>query len=374
MTTPEEIKQKAIRQYLQHLARVAKREDFVPMKIKCDKKPNPDFKKFLDEIGKLRKYSKQERGYGYTIESEEVKTKNHGSQNMPKEILFETEQDYLKFIGKEKECANFKADISALQKFSQLTEWIIAHPKKIVDNHGKWNDLIKVCDYFAANPYPHLYIRELPIKVHTKFIENNKGIIKELLNLIITDYITESSMFEQRFNLKYDEPLVRFRFLDDAINIFPFNDLSLPISQFASLEITAQKVFIVENKMNMLTFPKIANSIVIFGGGFEVNILQKAQWLANKQLYYWGDLDTHGFQILSEIRHHFPSLKSFLMDRHTFDKYFEDNDGEPTNVTKLQNLTSEEIEMFNYLKINNFRLEQEKIPQDYVLDVVKKLE
>lgn len=40
-------------------------------------------------------------------------------------------------------------------------------------------------------------------------------------------------------------------------------------------------------------------------------------------------------------------------------------EGEKTNVRNLEYLTAEEMELFEYLKTNNLRLEQEKIPQHY---------
>ena len=56
------------------------------------------------------------------------------------------------------------------------------------------------------------------------------------------------------------------------------------------------------------------------------------------------------------------------MDRMTFDKYFENDHGTPSRVDVQQNLTPEEEELYQYLKSNNYRLEQEKIPQDYVVE------
>ena len=55
-----------------------------------------------------------------------------------------------------------------------------------------------------------------------------------------------------------------------------------------------------------------------------------------------------------------------LMDKTTFDKYFENDSGKPTTDTTTLNLTDNERELYNLLKTNNWRLEQEKIPFDYV--------
>lgn len=46
----------------------------------------------------------------------------------------------------------------------------------------------------------------------------------------------------------------------------------------------------------------------------EVNVLRDAGWLADCTLWYWGDLDTQGFAILSQLRGYWPQTRSFLMD------------------------------------------------------------
>ncbi|MBE6255835.1 MAG: hypothetical protein E7105_10080 [Prevotella sp.] len=368
MITPVEIKKKAENKYKAYLQSILEGESFIPIIIVGDKKPNEDTVKFEEELTDLISCSKEKKGYGYTIEYQTVKTKRHGIQDIPTSISFKTEYDYLKYVNKENDTAKFKKDItSILSSFPELKDWIYKYPIKVIEND--WESLLKVCNYFKAVPQPHLYIRELPIQVHTKFIENNKGIIRELLEIIIAEHINiDEKQFESRFNLKYDETLVRFRILDKAISQQLFggiDDISIPISEFQHLSLPIQTVYVVENKINMLTFPVKRNSIVIWGHGFGVDIMKNIDWLKTKRIYYWGDLDAHGFQILSEIRTHFGQVESFLMDRHTFDLFYEGDKGTKTNVAKDLCLTSEESEMFKYLKENNLRLEQEKIPHEY---------
>lgn len=368
MITPVEIKKKAANKYKAYLQSIVEGESFNPIIIVGDKRPNEDTVKFEEELTELISCSKEKKGYGYTIEYQTVKTKRHGIQDIPTSISFQTEHDYLKYINEEKDAAKFKKDItSILSSFPELKDWIYKYPIKVIEND--WVSLLKVCNYFKKVPQPHLYIRELPIQVHTKFIENNKGIIKELLDIIIAEHINvDEKLFESRFNLKYDETLVRFRILDEAISQQLFggiDDISIPISKFQNIALPIHTVYIVENKMNMLTFPAQSNGIVVFGKGFGVDIMKNVEWLKTKKIYYWGDLDAHGFQILSEIRTHFEQVESFMMDRHTFDLFYEGDKGTETNVEKNLYLTSEESEMFKHLKENNLRLEQEKIPLEY---------
>ena len=375
MITPVEIKKKAANKYKAYLQSIVEGESFNPIVIVGDKKPNEDTVKFEEELTELISCSKEKKGYGYTIKYQTVKTKKHGIQDIPISISFQTEFDYLKYINKEKDTAKFKKDItSILSYFPELKDWIYKYPIKVLEND--WENLLKVCKYFKATPQPHLYIRELPIQVHTKFIENNTGIIRELLDIIIADYVNiEERKFEARFNLKYDESLVRFRILDESVSQQLFggiDDISIPISEFQHLSLPIQTVYVVENKINMLTFPIKRDSIVIWGHGFGVDMMKDVEWFKAKKIYYWGDLDAQGFQILSEIRTHFEQVESFLMNRHTFDSFYEGDKGTETNVEKDLCLTPDECEMFKYLKENNLRLEQEKIPLEYAITRKKK--
>ena len=370
MITPIEIKKKATSKYKAYLQSIVEGESFNPIVIIGDKRPNENTAKFEEELTQLIGRSKEKIGYGYTIEYQTVKTKRHGIQDVPVSISFQTEYDYLKYINEEKATAKFKKVITCiLSSFPELKDWIYKYPVKVIDND--WESLLKVCKYFKDSPKPHLYIRELPIQVHTKFIENKKSIIRELLDIVIAEKNNDDEkQFERRFNLKYDEPIVRFRILDNAISQQLFgglDDLSIPISEFQNLSLPIQTVYVVENKINMLTFPIIKDSIVIWGHGFGVDIMKNVEWLNSKKIYYWGDLDVQGFQILSEFRTQFKQVQSFFMDRYTFDKYFEGDKGTVTNVEKELCLTQEECDMYKFLKENNFRLEQEKIPYEYAL-------
>lgn len=370
MITPIEIKKKATSKYKAYLQSIVEGESFNPIVIIGDKRPNENTAKFEEELTQLISRSKEKIGYGYTIEYQTVKTKRHGIQDVPISISFQTEYDYLKYINEEKATAKFKKDITCiLSSFPELKDWIYKYPVKVIDND--WESLLKVCKYFKDMPKPHLYIRELPIQVHTKFIENKKSIIRELLDIVIAEKNNDDEkQFERRFNLKYDEPIVRFRILDNAISQQLFgglDDLSIPISEFQNLSLPIQTVYVVENKINMLSFPIKKDSIVIWGHGFGVDIMKNVEWLNSKKIYYWGDLDVQGFQILSEFRTQFKQVQSFFMDRYTFDKYFEGDKGTVTNVEKELCLTQEECDMYNFLKENNFRLEQEKIPYEYAL-------
>ena len=59
-----------------------------------------------------------------------------------------------------------------------------------------------------------------------------------------------------------------------------------------------------------------------------------------------------------------------LMDKTTFEKFFENDSGTPTNVSTKLNLTDGEQQLYELLKANNWRLEQEKIPLYWINELV----
>lgn len=374
MISSKDIKEKAEKRYISFLKQIFTEESFFPLIIKGDKKPSKDISTFEKEIIDLVTNSKERRGYGYEVVFKIVKTKNLGEQKLPQELQFSTEYDYLRFIGKLKEVEDYKKNYEIIvSSFPELREWLNKYPVQVIKHHDKWVDLLKVCDYFKATPYPKLFVRELPIKVHTKFIEQNKATLRELLDLIIPDAIVpDEKEFEKRFNLKYQESLVQLRVLDNEISKEYFSGISqlaIPVSDFTKLDLPIKKVIVVENKTNlntMLTLPNICNTVAIFGKGYSVSNIKNASWLNDLDIIYWGDIDVQGFEILSQFRNYFPKVRSVLMDIETFNKYFENDQGTESKVKIQLNLNRNEQELYELLKEKNWRLEQEKIPIDYV--------
>lgn len=392
MITVAEIKRKSENLYPEYLKSIISEDIFFPKTIRSDKSVSIDFNEMRNELTQVIEHSNDRKKFGYTITYKQVKTRKHGIQSLPVEISFQCASDYLKFLQKENEVEHFKSNsLQILAQFPNLKEWIRKNPKKIIDNNGNWQSLLKVCDYFKQCPKPNLYIRELPIKVHTKFIENNKAVLNDLLNVIlgtheINQEFTTAREFEKRFGLKFNQPQIRLKILDNNISanhLSGLTDIEVTQEEFIKLKIPCNKVFIFENKtnfsnlMNFLTLPQLENAIGIFGSGYKVADLQKALWLTDKEIFYWGDIDTHGLDILSQIRGYFKQTKSVMMDFDTLNAFKDDWDrGETIHKENLPNLTTEEEAVFKFVRadnVNTIRLEQEKISHDYVLKQIAKL-
>ena len=377
MINPSQIKQKAARKYQQFLRSVIDKQNFFPLEFPVGKIPQ-EYIPLRDEVTCLIDESKSNLGYGYTVELKTKNTRHYGEQSIPTKISIETESDYLKLIKKQAEFTKFQASIELIcLSVPQLEEWMLNNPQKVIEYADRWRDLLKVCRYFQSNPRPNLYIRELPIEVHTKFIEDNKSIIRSLLEAILAVEVIQpvdkqkKHNFEQKFSLKYEEPLVRFRILDKQLrekHYFPFSDLTVTLSEFEQIKWGKHCCFITENKMNFLTLPNLQNSFAIWGGGYRTQILKSVIWLADCPIFYSGDIDADGFKILDQFRGYFPQTVSVMMNEDTFNTFknfaVDVDQSEPEN---LSNLTTEEYALYSYVCHEGKRLEQEHISQDFAI-------
>jgi hypothetical protein len=122
----------------------------------------------------------------------------------------------------------------------------------------------------------------------------------------------------------------------------------------------------VENEVTCLAFPLVPRSLLIFGGGYAVSRVVGLHWLRDVPLYYWGDIDTHGFRILDLLRSHLPDVRSMLMDRATLLAHDAHWDREPSPVNvHLEHLTPDEAALYRDLVEDAYgpavRLEQERV-------------
>jgi hypothetical protein len=384
MISPQEIKAQALKWWKLFLQSHLRNEPFFPKTIeRIGKITSSSIREKITElqieVEELYKNSKDKLGYGYTVNKGDVNFRRTGSHTLPQSVTFETVDDYIEFIGKKKEWKSFQTNSAfILQQIPQLNEWVINNPVSVIENDTNWADILKVCKYFLTTPKPELYIRQLPIDLHTKFIEQNEALIKSLLDCLIPNYIKDATEKQliKRFHLLYDEPTIRIRLLDNRLKIENLSDLRIPLSDFENISIQCQNILLTENKMNFLALPQLPSSIAIWsGGGFMVSHLKNIHWLKNKNIFYWGDLDAHGYLMLHQMRSYFPQTTSVMMDSITFELFKKDGlvKGEKINAENLNLLTSDEKKMFDYFKLNNLRFEQEKIRQEHSDEILKEL-
>ena len=347
-----------------------------PLTLRLKRPSTQDLASRFDDvrgwISVLDAASRQRRGFGYDIVSEEIKHRQLGRNQIPTGIVVATEHDALALIGRQAEADTFEALArETVAQFPALRPWITRKPLTVVDNAAEWTRILAVLDWFQAHPRSGLYLRQLDIAgVDTKFIEPRRGLLAELLDQVLAppracDQIAPS--FEQRFGLRARPGLVRLRILDSSLAIGGLTDISAPVEQLALLDLPATRVFITENEINGLAFPDMAGSIVLFKLGYALELLSQLRWLGDRQIHYWGDLDTHGFAMLDRLRASFPKAKSLLMDRATLLAHSSLWGREEVPYTgPLARLNEPEQALYDDLRQNRLgdgvRLEQERIP------------
>ncbi len=380
LITPKALKQQALKIWLRgdiHRAWLQKTARFpldIPLKSIPAKNLLTDYSELQDAIYALRQDSQKQ---GYLIVDKAISHRLLGEQKIPAVITFTTEAVFLCYLAKTAEFLHFQTlTEQSLQQDGLLLDWLIRYPFKVMQYAQVWPQLLKVCAYFEAHPQPDCYIRQLDIKgVDSKFIEQHKSILSELLTqtLAQSSYQTDitglkNSGFERRYGLRYDQPLIRLRILDEALAIHGLTDLTLTLGEFKQLDIPTKTVFIAENKVTVLAFPDYPEAIVIFGLGYAVNLLADAQCLQGRHLYYWGDLDADGLAILARLRQYYPEVKSMLMDAQTLAQFTHLAVHAPSNSSEktLNSLSTEENQLYQQLQQESLRLEQERISFGYL--------
>lgn len=327
----------------------------------------------------------------YRLEMRAFKHRQFGDNLLPHEIWVDHIADALALLGKQRDAARFQTLIALTrQQQAQLLIWLAKRPLRALELAEQWPRLLSIIEWMKAHPRPAIYLRQIDIAgVDSKFIENHRDVLSELLDLVLPpESIDTNASGIKQFARRYgyaDKPLrLRFRVLDRAHALLTINaaqDITLDADSFAQLDAALagiRRVFITENEINFLSFPAMPDSMVIFGAGYGFDVLENATWLARCHLYYWGDIDTHGFAILDQFRGHFPKVESLLMDRATL-LVHEAHWGKEAQATSrdLPRLTQDESALYNALRDQrlgkNLRLEQERISFQYVLTALASL-
>jgi hypothetical protein len=237
--------------------------------------------------------------------------------------------------------------------------------------------LVAVTDYFVRNPWPDCFARQFSVPVDTKFVERHQPVLRQWLDTLLPASAIDvnETKFAKRFGLRDGRQHRAIRVLDrDVIGELglPFEELSLPLRSLETLPVRDVTVIIVENRLNLFTLPSVTRAIGIQGDGKAVTRLETLKWLNYNRVIYWGDIDVDGFGILSSLRNLFPHTESILMDRSTLARHGAyTTEGNGHALALRSNLDLEEAATFQLCCTKNLRLEQERVLQDHVDEVIE---
>ena len=306
----------------------------------------------------------------------EFRHRVHGSNAVPDEIWIDSLESCLALVGKQREFARFTAILEDCRlREPSLLLWLVNRPLQALARADEWGRLVDIVTWCRRHPRPDVYVREVDIPgVDSKFIDLHRGVLAELLDLALPAEAIEPSangatQFARRYGFREKPLRIRFRVLDPTLSFMAdsfAHDVTLDAASFAALDPKVSRVFITENEINFLAFPFSTGAIVIFGAGYGFEALREASWLRRCRVCYWGDIDTHGFAILDQLRGLLPHVESFLMDRVTLMNFaaLHGKEDKPTQ-RDLSRLNADEGALYDDLRDNrlgvNLRLEQERI-------------
>lgn len=339
----------------------------------------------------------------FTLETAEVGRTTIGSNQLPAAAVFASADDEIAFVGKTRDAARFLELAEGLSALDPaFRAWVLRRPLKLLELGADALTVGRVALWLRENPEPGVYVRQLSLPgVHTKFIETRRRVIDELVGALSPsprpiDELADESLadnpvepgsllgqpaartpaarFAARHGFVHPPELVRFRMLDPHVPLLgEARDLTFTAEAFSSLRLPVNSVIITENLVNFLSVPDRPGSLAIYGGGYGFSSLREAGWLRDCEILYWGDLDTHGFRILDQLRAVHPHVASVLMDEETLLAHRDVWGREPSpSRTALMRLTPVERTLYEALCHDTFgesvRLEQELIGWDWALE------
>jgi hypothetical protein len=295
-----------------------------------------------------------------------------GKQQIPESIAFASAERVADALGQRNKWDR------AVERYAQMTSrWpMLAKDTELSRNFdvlANYSDedyarLLSLLKWLERNPDSGLYLRQLPLEsIDTRWVERRKWLVTNLMREILS--LSPDTDFFGACGLKKPPARLRLRLLCPELRVRfgGLEDIEAPFEEIAQMALAPTRVLVVENLETGLAMPSLPGVVCFMKLGNAATLLGAIPWVAAAKLYYWGDIDTHGFAILSRVRQHLPSIESLLMDETTLDVHRElcIDEPIPTLLADMAHLTEAEKKL--YLKLcarhqgKYLRLEQERI-------------
>lgn len=366
------------KQYNVYLRNIILEQPFAPVLLTGGKERPGTTRELHQRIQLFQQYEKTEDRNGWLIEWKEWSSKKLGKQQWPAKITVATEADFLYLLQKQEEVAAFRMQLRVMLNWNgKISGWLSAQPRKVLELQKKWNDISVVTDYLLVNDVAGHYMRSLSVPVHTKFIKDNEGVILSLLKFLAPEKFTEECTgLDVALNLQQKPFIYPMRWLDPLLAekySHGMDVLGVTPEGLKKLSWEIEAICMVENETNLYLLPQVKGMMAICSWGKALSLLREVPLLQQTQLFYWGDLDDEGFHMLNSFRQHYPHVQSLLMDKATVQFHVAEMLAQSVSYRKAQfsSLFIQEHEAYNMLAATNGRIEQEKLQQEYIQQVLQ---
>jgi hypothetical protein len=230
-------------------------------------------------------------------------------------------------------------------------------------------------EWFSCNSAPGLTPRQVPIPgFHAKWLNTHQSAVAALAGLPELGLLPPHPA---RIHFTYLDPdyiASGHRRHDSATVGDPMTPAYLPAV-----------IIISENKDTAIHFPPVRHGVSVEGVGAGGGTPASIPWLRQCQnLFYWGDIDAAGLEILNGFREAGLAVTSMLMDVATYEEYerfgtttdVRGNEIKPGKRRALPYLTDAERQLYEVLTDPAWkrfrRIEQERIPLAIAARVIYK--
>jgi hypothetical protein len=296
-----------------------------------------------------------------------------GRNDLPVRVWVDSFEDLVALLGVSGEVRRLEQLLSETDAVvPELRDWVTRHPQQAIEHADVWSRLLATTAWIRSQETTPLYLRQIDVAgVDTKFVETYQLILAELLEQLLPperiDLRFGRGAFAGRFGFRRRPDYTRFRFLAPQ-SVFPagISEATLRADEFTTLDPDCSTVILVENEISYLALPELPDTLAIFGAGFALGSVAGLQWLQDKRIIYWGDIDTYGFAILNRLRANFSEVESTLMDVDTLLAHRVQwvDEPKPTQLV-LPHLTEAESVLYRDLVEDRYghhvRLEQERV-------------
>lgn len=318
-------------------------------------------------IGELESGSR--RGACYSLRYGSVGGRFVGRNQLPIRAVVESYEQTASLLGVHDQLRTYKSVLSAVASEPQVRSWVADNPARAIELADRWSQLLSAYRWLRESRGSLRYLREITAPgVDTKFVERHRAILARLLNVP-----SSAPGFLSALGLRTKPETMRLR-SDTSLGMFDgLSDITARVDELCAIDVPVKTALIVENEITFLSAPIPTGGVVVWGKGFEVDRAGSLPWLADHDITYWGDLDTHGFAILNQLRGWLPQTRSLLMDRETLLAHRDRWVTEPAPTSaQLPRLTEDEQSLYQDLVTDRLgvriRLEQERVDWDWALE------
>lgn len=209
--------------------------------------------------------------------------------------------------------------------------------------------------------------------IDSKFMERHRNLVTALLDIRFDGQASQLGL--SSFLDAADEGDHWLLVAPLSPGLLPFAQQRVRARELRDTPLPAKRILLIENDRCLHLLPELPDTIAVLGSGLDLAWLC-ADWLSERDLGYWGDMDTWGLRMLARARELQPRLKPLLMDQPLFERF----SGtlavpEPINAGPVppDELTGTEQAFYQHLIDQaKGRVEQEFLPQSVVAEALSR--